>query len=202
MGAGTAPTSVEVPDVVGETQSAGTTELQAVLFVVSVVTAYSSSISAGLIISQDPVGGTFALEGSTVTISVSLGPNEQPTGGWLFHNAYHAELHRRRARDRKRREIEEETEQIQNELDRAIAQELRKQERLDDKRKDYERLAELAKANADLEAARLYSERVATAYARALTKGTYSALEALDREMQRANEEEEFLATAVLMLIH
>jgi predicted ribosome quality control (RQC) complex YloA/Tae2 family protein len=127
---------------------------------------------------------------------------ERPAGGWAFYNDYQAELQRRRRRERDRQRLEEETEQIQDELDRAIAQELRKQERLDDKRKDYERLAELAKANADLEAARQYSERVATAYARAIEKGTYSALEALDRELQRANEDEEFLVTAVLMLVH
>jgi len=67
---------VEVPDVVGETEAAGTIELETALFVVSVVTAYSPSIAAGLIISQSPTGGSFADEGSTVTITVSLGPNK------------------------------------------------------------------------------------------------------------------------------
>lgn len=127
---------------------------------------------------------------------------EQPTGGWGFLNDYEAELARRRARARKRKELEEETEQIQDELDRAIAQELRKQEALDDKRKDLERLRELAKESADLEAARQYSERVATAYARAITQGNFSALEALDRELQRAQDEEEFAMLAAMWLLN
>jgi beta-lactam-binding protein with PASTA domain len=205
MGGGTAAALVEVPDVVGETQAQATTDLEAVLFVVAVETAYSASIAVGLVISQDPVGGEFAAEGSTVTITVSLGPEpeteQQATGGWLFWNVYELELQQRRAREKKRKELEEETEQIQDDLDRAIAQELRKQEAIDEKRNDIERLREIAKANADLEQARQYSERVATAYARALAKGTFSSLEALDRELKRAKEEEDFLATAVMMLL-
>lgn len=75
----------EVPDVVGETQAAGTTELEAAGFVVSVSTDYSDSVAVGLIISQDPAGGTFAASGSTVEIVVSLGPEpvvsaERPAG--------------------------------------------------------------------------------------------------------------------------
>jgi hypothetical protein len=127
-------------------------------------------------------------------------PADQPVGGWGFFNAYEAEQRRRRLRDRKRRELEEETEQIQDALDREIAELLREQEAIDEKRKDLDRLAAIAKANADLDAARQYSERVAVAYARALEKGTFSALEALDRELKRAHEEEEFLLTALLML--
>jgi hypothetical protein len=73
MGAGQAAVLVEVPDVVGETQAAGTTTLETALFVVSVTTDYSSSVAAGLIISQSPVGGSFAAQGSTVGIVVSLG---------------------------------------------------------------------------------------------------------------------------------
>jgi hypothetical protein len=77
MGAGTAPVLVEVPDVVGETQAAGTTTLEGEGFVVSVSTAFSASVAAGLIISQDPEGGEFAASGSTVAIVVSLGPQSE-----------------------------------------------------------------------------------------------------------------------------
>jgi hypothetical protein len=75
---------VEVPDVVGELEADGTTTLETALFVVSVSTEYSASVAAGLIISQDPVGGSFAASGSTVAIVVSLGPEpvaEQSQGG-------------------------------------------------------------------------------------------------------------------------
>ncbi len=196
---------VEVPDVVGETEAAGTATLEGDGFVVAVETAYSPTIAEGLIISQDPTGGSFAASGSTVTITVSLGPqpeSDQVTGGgWAFWNDYEAEQQRRRARARKRKELEEESEQIQNELDRAIALELRKQEALDDKRKDLERLRSIAQKHADLDAAQRYSERVATAYARVLVKGNYSALEALDRELRRAKEEDEFLLNAAMLLL-
>ncbi len=119
---------------------------------------------------------------------------------WAFLNDYDAELQRRRARDQFRKLLDDETEQIQDDLDREIARELRKQEAIDERRKDLDKLAEIAKANADLEAARQYSERIATAYARAIAKGSFSALEALDRELRQAREEEEFLLTVLLML--
>src|SRR5688572_26932117 len=77
MGGGQAAELVEVPDVVGETQAAGTTTLEGVGFVVSVSTAYSAGVAVGLIISQSPEGGEFAASGSTVAIVVSLGPQSQ-----------------------------------------------------------------------------------------------------------------------------
>jgi beta-lactam-binding protein with PASTA domain len=70
--AGDAGTVVIVPDVVGLTQAAGTSTLQALLFNVAVVYARSRQ-PAGTIISQEPVAGSSALEGATVTITVSLG---------------------------------------------------------------------------------------------------------------------------------
>jgi hypothetical protein len=131
---------------------------------------------------------------SDVTATVEEG------GGWApFLSKYEKDLERRRRRDRERRLLELETAEIQDELDRAIAQELRKQEALDEKRKDLDRLSALAKESADLEAARQYSERVAVAFARAVTQGNFSAIEALDRELQRAREEEEFLMLSMLM---
>lgn len=75
---------VEVPDVIGETQAAGTATLEGVAFVVAVETAYSSTVAAGLIIEQSPAAGIEAAEGSTVTITVSLGPQQgrTPAGGY------------------------------------------------------------------------------------------------------------------------
>lgn len=71
---------VTVPDVVGDVQVSGTLELEAAGFVVAVTFAYSSSVQAGLIISQDPSGGSEAALGSTVTITVSLGDSARPAG--------------------------------------------------------------------------------------------------------------------------
>jgi hypothetical protein len=203
---------VEVPDVVGDTQAAGTLELETALFVVSVTTAYSPSVALGLIISQDPIGGTFAASGSTVEIVVSLGPEpvvvppsaaEESSGGWAFHNAYDLELRRRRKRKKEQEELEAETERIEDELDRNIAQLMREQEAIDAKREDLNRLKELAQKHADLEAARQYSERVATAFARALAQGNFSAMEALDRELQRARDDEDLMTMAAhFFLMH
>ncbi len=71
---------VIVPDVVGETQAAGTATLEGDGFVVAVETAYSSTVAVGLIISQSPTGGSEVASGSTVTITVSLGPQSDGAG--------------------------------------------------------------------------------------------------------------------------
>lgn len=126
---------------------------------------------------------------------------DQPTGGWPFLSTYERELSRRREEEVKRREIEEESEHIQDALDRDIAILLRKQEAEDAKKAEMARLLALAKQNADLQAAREYSERVARAFERAVKRGNFSALEALDRELKRAQEEEEFLLIAILASI-
>ena len=69
---------VEVPSVVGFTQSAATSALSRAGMDVSVVTA-SSDQAAGTVISQEPVGGTQVRKGTTVTITVSTGPAPTPT---------------------------------------------------------------------------------------------------------------------------
>jgi hypothetical protein len=70
---GEAPDLVEVPDVVGQDQASATTELETALFVVSVQNAYSSTVAAGNVISQNPTAGTQRPEGSVVFIVISLG---------------------------------------------------------------------------------------------------------------------------------
>lgn len=207
MGAGTAPNLVEVPDVVGETQAAGTATLEGDGFVVSVETAYNAA-GAGLIFDQSPDGGTFALLGSTVTIYVSLGPqpvsDEQPTGGWLFLNEYERELRRRKRRERERRELEEETERIQDALDREIAQLLREQEAKDERRAELQRLKELARKDANIAAARRYSESVAKALEAAIVDESLRAIARLEKELKKAREQEEheFLLLASSLLLH
>jgi PASTA domain len=78
--AGTGEAPVTVPDVVGQTQAVGTATLEGDGFVVVVVTAASSSVPAGTIISQAPEGGSLALSGATVTITVSTGEGRRATG--------------------------------------------------------------------------------------------------------------------------
>src|SRR6185436_8414335 len=65
-----------VPNVVGQTQANATTTLTNAngQFLVVVATANHPTVGAGLVISQNPTGGTQAVIGSTVGIVVSLGP--------------------------------------------------------------------------------------------------------------------------------
>jgi eukaryotic-like serine/threonine-protein kinase len=63
-----------VPGVVGETQTAATTDLTKAGFNVNPTTQPSSSVPAGAVISQSPKGGTIEPAGSTVTIVVATQP--------------------------------------------------------------------------------------------------------------------------------
>jgi hypothetical protein len=197
---------VEVPDVVGQTQAEGSATLEGAGFAVSVTYQYSDSVPEGEIISQQPLGGAEAAEGSTVGIVVSGGPRpaeeeQQASGGWGFLNLYEAELNRRRRLEKRRKELEAETEQIPNTTDREIAEFFRHQERLDEKRAELDALAELVKDNDDLDEAREYSEEVARAYVEAFLTGNRKAVAELDKELQKALEDEEFLLM-VLMAMH
>jgi hypothetical protein len=151
------------------------------------------------------LGGLAAVGNITFGSSAALASNlavEAASGGWGFLGSYESELQRRRARARERKRLEEETDEIQDDLDRNIAQLLREQEAIDDRRQELDRLKDLARESQDIAAAKRYSERVATAFERAIARGNFSALEALDREMQRANEEEEFLILSMTLLLN
>ena len=74
---GKAP-KVTVPDVVGKTQDAATSALQAAGFQVAVVYQQDPT-QVGIVISQSPVGGTKLAQGSTVTITVGTGPSPSPS---------------------------------------------------------------------------------------------------------------------------
>ncbi|MFN8129649.1 MAG: Stk1 family PASTA domain-containing Ser/Thr kinase [Candidatus Nanopelagicales bacterium] len=70
---------VEVPDVTGFTQSAAASALSKAGMDVNVVT-QTSDQPAGIVIAQDPVGGTQVRKGTTVTITVATGgPTQTPT---------------------------------------------------------------------------------------------------------------------------
>lgn len=197
--AGNAP--VTVPDVVGQTQAAGTATLEGDGFVVSVATAYSNVVAAGLIISQVPAGGGSAVSGSTVTITVSLGDapsTESNAGGWGFWNQ--AEQHRmERERRRKRElEIEEETRDIEEAQAREIAKLLREQEERDADRAELQRLQQLADRfsgkKIDL------PKRVASALINAQVERSRNSLLQLQREVAQAMDEEEAILIALLMI--
>lgn len=107
---------VEVPDVVGEPQASATAALQGAGFVVSVQTAYSSTVPAGDVISQSPQAGSMLAPGATVTITVSLGeapPAAQAaTGGWWTFDPYRYRRRRKTEPTNKEIKAAEQAEQI------------------------------------------------------------------------------------------
>ena len=76
MSLGTA--NVDVPYVVGYNEDSATSQLKNAGFSVNVERQYSSTQSAGYVISQNPNGGNSVAEGTTVTIVVSRGPEPEP----------------------------------------------------------------------------------------------------------------------------
>lgn len=75
------PAVVLVPNVVGQTQSTAQSMITGALLVVGTITqAYSDTVPAGRVISQNPVGGSTAVVGSAVNLTISQGP--APGGPW------------------------------------------------------------------------------------------------------------------------
>jgi hypothetical protein len=68
------PDTAFVPDVVGLSQAAAVSAIEAELLVAVVETAYDALIAAGIVLSQDPAADEEVAIGSDVTITVSLGP--------------------------------------------------------------------------------------------------------------------------------
>ncbi len=80
VSSGAAPTTVTVPNVVNKTQAAATSAITAVgLKVGTVTTQTSSTVAAGLVMSQNPTAGATANSGSAVNLVVSSGPAPAPT---------------------------------------------------------------------------------------------------------------------------
>ena len=66
----------EVPDATGKSQTEGTALLEKEGFVVNVVESYDPQAEKGMIISQSPEAGTTASAGSSITIRVSQGAED------------------------------------------------------------------------------------------------------------------------------
>ena len=74
------PEEVDVPSVVGKTQSVATSTLTNAGFNVSVQSGgYSDEYAKGVVMSQSPSGGNSAAEGATITIYISEGPEPVQT---------------------------------------------------------------------------------------------------------------------------
>ena len=71
--AGTSENTVEIPNVVGQSETDASAALTAKGFQVTKTTSYSSSVAEGYVISQTPNGDTKGKEGDTITLEISLG---------------------------------------------------------------------------------------------------------------------------------
>lgn len=172
--------------------SAGVDALTLAEFAASITTTSDTDVSAS----------TDALILSTYAATILLLEDaDQPTGGWGFYNDYQIELNRRRRETREQERREREAQEIQNETDRKIAIEQRRIEAAERREAELSRVGEFSQRYQSVTARKHLGERVAIAYERAAVQGNRSALEALDREMHRATEEEEFLMMATLMVL-
>jgi hypothetical protein len=190
-----------VPAVDGDAQADGTLELEGAGFVVAVATEYSSTVPAGIIISQSPVGGSFAVPGSTVTITVSLGEapvTEQPSSGGWWPDYEHA----RRQREKRRREIEEaeaDAQLVKDELDRQIYLAMRKREAEEAEAADLARLQQLADqyAGKPIDA----PKKVQLAIWNAQDARSRNALEQMRREIEQMLEMEQLAIQQIVLLM-
>ncbi len=132
---------------------------------------------------------------------IPIGDVVSPSGGWDFMMQFE---HFRTKRDREaeeRKRIQQEIEAIANETDREIAKILQSDlaiEARDKELKDLETLVATTFRNDDM--AKAEAHGVAKAFARAAVQSNRSAMEALEREMDRAREDEDFLLLAMVIL--
>lgn len=123
------------------------------------------------------------------------------TTGWKFLMDFDRFRKKRDEEEEERRRTKELVKEIESEVDREIAQ-LLQQDIADDVRKrEIEELERLIAENAtpqDFIAAEAHN--VAKAFARAALQKNFSAIEALERELDRKIEEDEFLLLALVIL--
>lgn len=136
---------------------------------------------------------------STVDYIIYGTPTTTFTGGFWY--AYEKEVLRRKQEQRKRDELEEKARQLQDKLDREIALEYRKREAEQARIDELKRLTRLAEQFQETIQKEL-SDKVIIAAERAIKQGNYSAMEALNREIDRAKEEEMFLIDAAMLILN
>lgn len=200
---------VTVPDVddPGTTQAAATAAIEGVGLVVAVVTAYSSTIPAGEVISQAPAAGSSVAPGSTVTITVSLGeapappdnnggggPDKRDSDYWYWLERARKALAGQAA---KRQAIREEVAAIEDGTAREIATLIKKQEANDEVRKE---LSELQRFADVASVSQIPDTRLNELIRKAAQSRTNSSLTTLQRELARVDEEEEAMVVALLLM--
>lgn len=146
-------------------------------------------------------GYNWGVSGNPVNIAAIT--STQPSGGWDLLKVFDRHIQRKHDEDDERRQVLEEIEQIISPVDLEIAKLLQQDQKAEAREKqlsDLEQLVARNFRNKDLPAIKEFNENVAKALVRASVQGNYSALEAFEREMERALEEDEFLFMALAVL--
>jgi len=138
-------------------------------------------------------GGSDASNAFSVTVSETAF-----TGGFWF--AFEQEIAKRDREREKRRKREEKAKEIQDELDRQIALELRSQEAEEARLAELNRLKELARRHRVT--INNLPEQVSEAATQAIINPTFSKMEKLERLLKREREEELFLLEALQFVIN
>jgi hypothetical protein len=197
---------VAVPDVddPGTSQAAAVALIEGEGLVAAVVTAYSSTIPAGEVISQDPALGTLVAPGSTVTITVSLGEapvaDQTASGGWWpdYEHVQRERRKRRAEREAAEAEARADAQRIADETSREIFRLLREQEAREADRADLARLQALA----DKWAGKVSDlpKPVSVAVLNAQDARTVNALQQMERMVEQMLDEELLAVTQAVLL--
>ena len=177
--------------------STGGITLERIIGGTSQVQPYTSS---AVITLERILGGSSQLGvyGSSGGITVGDAVEEETLSGGFFFD-YDREMYRRKKEERKRQELEEAAKQIQDEIDQQLALEFRKKEKEQQRINELQRLTRLAEKH-EKSIRKEFSNDVIIAAERAVKQGNYDAMEALERRLRMAKEEEEFIIQAFTMI--
>jgi len=138
---------------------------------------------------------------SNVVSSAAFETDSGVAMGWKFLMEFESFRKKREEDEEERERVKEIVEALESPVDKEIAQLLQQDIEKEDRAEEIEKLEQLITENAtpqDLIAAEAHN--VAKAFARAALQKNFSAIEALERELDRKAEEEEFLMLALVIL--
>ena len=155
---------------------------------------YGAGATIGLVVTRGYIAGEAIVP---VVVAVTVGP------GWKFLMEFDTFRTKRDEEEEKRKQAEELVKDIESPVDREIATLLQQDLATDTRKEEISELQQLIAKNAtdrDFEAAKAHNARIAKVFVRAALNKNFSAVEALERELDREREEDEFLYLALILL--
>ena len=205
IAAGSGQIELGATSQIGAYAASGVLTIEQVLGATSQIGAYDAT---GVLTVEQALGATSQLGAYSASGVIQVGEvvevdEDQPTGGWSrggFWRGYERERERLLAARKKRKEVKEEAQEIEDELDRALAMAERKIEEREARDEELARLTALVEEHKD-EVAQI-SDRINEVTERALSEQTFQTLEIMEREFRKIREEEEFLAMATRIILN